>query len=117
MSANQTAWGSLSWFALSGPNSETGTVGLLVAGTVFTTEGHPIVNPAGKKVHSLVDHVTLTAYEHSLDLSDSMRRIERLIRSMEDQFRDQFADHPTAASELLLCLDMRFDGAGQDEEA
>jgi hypothetical protein len=117
VSANQTAWGSLSWFASSGPNSRTGTVGLLVAGTVFTIEGHPMVNPAGKQVHSLVDHVTLTAYEHSLDLSDAMRRIERLIGSMEDQFRNQFANHPTAASELLLRVDLQFDSAGQDEEA
>ena len=46
-----------------------------------------------------------------------MRRIERLIGSMEDQFRDQFADHPTAASELLLRVDLQFGGAGQDEEA
>ena len=60
--------------------------------------------------------MTLTAYEHSLDLSDAMRRIEQLIRSMGDQSRDQFADHPIAASELLLCVDMRFDGTKQDEE-
>lgn len=117
VSANQTAWGSLSWFALPEPNSKTGTIGVLVAGTVFTTEGHPMVNPIGKQVHSLVDYVTLTAYEHSLDLSDAMRRIERLIGSMEDQLRDQFEGQPTAASELLVCADLQFDGAGQDEEA
>jgi hypothetical protein len=109
--ANQTVWGSLSWFASPWPDAGMGTIGLLVAGTVFTSEGHPMVNPAGKEMHGLVDLVTLTAYGHSLNLSNAMRHVEGLIKSMEDQSKEQFADHPTAAGELLLCAQVRFDGA------
>ena len=100
--ANQTVWGSVSWFAVSDPSSKSGQIGLLVAGTVVTSEGHPMVNPVGKPLHSLVDLVTLTAYGHSLNLSNAMRHVERRIESLEDQLKDQFAGLPVAGSELLL---------------
>lgn len=100
--ANQTVWGSLSWFAIASPSSTSGQIGLLVAGTVFTSEGHPMVNPVEKQLHSLVDLVTLTAYGHSLDLSNAMRHVERRIKSLEDQLKDQFAGLPVAYGELLV---------------
>jgi hypothetical protein len=94
---NKPVWGSLSWVKPVGEREV--DVGLLVAGTLSDYKGLPMVNPAGKSVSPPVDLITLTAYGHTVCLSEAMEYVERLVRKIEEQLHEKIQDLPAAAEE------------------
>ncbi len=68
-------WGSLSWLWVppdTQPPAKIESV-LLVPGTLATSKGYQMVNPAGKTFRTPVDHITLSAGDTRSDLSEVTR--------------------------------------------
>ena len=77
-------WGSLSWVWGTVEEVERGefAIMLLIPGRLARSEGHPMVNPVGKKISPPVDMITLTAAGETVNLSH--------IRDALCQFRGRF---------------------------
>jgi hypothetical protein len=77
-------WGSLSWVWGTVEEVERGefAIMLLIPGRLARSEGHPMVNPVGKKISPPVDMITLTAAGETVNLSR--------IRDALCQFRGRF---------------------------
>ena len=67
-----------------------------------------IVNPLGKNVEVPVGLVTLTAAGQSVCLSEILERVEQLTAKLEEQLTQQFADLPSATSDMLLAVEIEF---------
>ncbi len=68
-------WGSLSWIYVS-PEMQAQkkvSVMLIIPGRLAKSKGHPVVNPAGKKIEPPVDYISLTASNTTIDLSHLFR--------------------------------------------
>ena len=109
-------WGVLSWFAVSDPDRASGSSCSLRAGTLFTGKDLPVVNPLEEAVEHPVDLITLRVYGHSVNLSDAMRRVEQLTKSIEEQLEEQFSSLPQSGGDLLICLELQF-GTAESNEA
>jgi hypothetical protein len=116
VSLDLPVWGELSWFVIS-PDCRSGFSCWLRTGTIFKSMGQPIVNPVGKTIDPPVDLVTLAAHEHSICLSNAMRVVERLTKSIEDQLKEQFSDRPQAGADLLLCAELQIHDSDPSEPA
>ena len=82
--AGYPIWGSLSWVWGTVEEVERGefAIMLLIPGRLARSEGHPMVNPVGKKISPPVDMITLTAAGETVNLSH--------IRDALCQFRGRF---------------------------
>ena len=113
---NQPVWGSLSWFAALDPFNNFGASCSLITGTLFVKAASaPMIMPEGE-VDLPVNLIVLSAYGHSLNLSDAMRRVARLIAGMENELKEQFSGYSTAGADLITCVGLQF-GGGEPEEA
>lgn len=98
-------WGTLAWLALLDPDAGrcrccTMTSGRTMSGTQM------IVNPCGKAIHGRIDLVTLQCKSHRLDLSETIRLTEQVIRLLEKPLLEQFDGLPTCGSEIVAHVDM-----------
>jgi hypothetical protein len=102
------AWGYISWACLN-PKLDGCRSCVLVAGAVAngTIES---VNPVGKPFHWEVDHVTLTAYETSVDLSSVVRNVGKYTGYLEMLVSHAIEGHPSRGSDFFLATDMVFTG-------
>jgi hypothetical protein len=115
VSQNIPVWGILSWFTMTDPNMSSGVCCTLIAGTMFESKGHLVVNPLGKNLALPVDLITLSASGHTICLSDVMSDVERITRSMEQQLEKQFTNFPQVGSDVLIRLTMAFGDRKSDE--
>jgi hypothetical protein len=99
---NLPVWGALSWETRFDPELKSMWTCTLVAGTFFERID-PIILPFGRKFYPPVDLITLQASDCSVCLSDVMRSVEKLVRSLEEYLREQFKDLPSAGRDALLC--------------
>lgn len=99
---NIPVWGALSWVTLLDPELRSVWTCTLVAGTFFE-RSEPLINPLGKQFSPPVDLITLEASNCSVSLSDAMRSVEQVVRSLEDHLREQFKDLPNMGRDMLLC--------------
>jgi hypothetical protein len=99
---NIPVWGALSWVTLLDPELRSVWTCTLVAGTFFE-RSEPLISPLGKQFHPPVDLITLEASNCSVCLSDAMRSVEQVVRSLEDHLREQFKDLPNMGRDVLLC--------------
>lgn len=102
LNQNLPVWGVLSWVTMRDPEKQTAFTCALIAGTASPSQGHTMVNPAGKAFVPPIDLITLTASGYSVSLSQVMRQEERLTRSIEEKLRDQFAALPQAGGDLFV---------------
>ena len=114
-------WGDLAWVAQPDPEKQELHCGLLTAGTVFQRDGSNLVNPAGRLFNAPIDHITLTAFGHSVNLSDTMAQVERLVRRLEGSIEESVKQMPDASghpgSDIVLVAVMDFSGQhGSNEE-
>jgi len=105
---NIPVWGTLSWFTILDPERKSGFTCTIVAGTVFQSMDGLLVNPLGKETNVPVDLITLTANNSTICLSDVMRHVERLTRSMESGLREQLKDLPPAQGDVIACAEIEF---------
>jgi len=105
---NIPVWGTLSWFTILDPEHKSGFTCTIVAGTVFQSMDGLLVNPLGKEINVPIDLITLTANNSSICLSDVMRHVERLTRSMESGLREQLKDLPPAQGDVMACAEIEF---------
>jgi len=99
---NIPVWGALSWVTLLDPELRSVWTCTLVAGTFFE-RSEPLISPLGKEFYPPVDLITLEASNCSVSLSDAMRSVEQVVRSLEDHLREQFKDLPNMGRDVLLC--------------
>lgn len=104
---NIPVWGALSWVTLLDPERRSVWTCTLVAGTFFERT-EPLINPLGKQFSPPVDLITLEASNCSVCLSDAMRSVEQVARSLEDHLREQFKDLPNMGRDALLCGQIGF---------
>jgi hypothetical protein len=96
--------GSLTWLASPQPETRKVFSCCFVAGTVFRNAKHHILNPCDKEFRPPIDHITLTAAEHSANLSDIMRAVGAMTRGFEEDLAGKFKDLPTAGADLLMSV-------------
>lgn len=105
-------WGSLSWFALTELDDD-GTVRggkscVLVPGSVMTTKGIGLVNPAGRKFRYVVDEIAVEMFGETVSVSELERAVERVIDRLETSIREQVdASLPTRGADLLMVCRMQ----------
>lgn len=75
---------------------------IIVAGTWFQRKD-PLMNPLGKTFYPPVDLITLDASGCSVCLSDVMRNVEPLVRSLEGILNEQFNDQNTISPKVTYC--------------
>jgi hypothetical protein len=101
-------WGVLSWFTMRDIKSRRGHICTLMAGTMFPSKGHTMVNPVGQKLVLPIDLITLSASGTSVSLSEAMRQVERLARGIEEQLQNQIADLPRPGGDIIICAEIQF---------
>jgi len=82
-------WGSLSWIYVS-PESHIKkqvSVMAIIPGRLAKSKGHPIVNPAGKKILLPVDHICLSASSTTINITV----ISRAVTQFENQYKTAMA--------------------------
>jgi hypothetical protein len=104
---NIPVWGALSWVTMFDPELKSLWTCTLVAGTFFE-RSEPLISPLGKEFHPPVDLITLQASNCSVCLSDAVRSVERMTRSLEDYLREQFKGLPHVGRDVLLCGEIIF---------
>lgn len=117
------AWGYIAWAALvAGDDGEpTGQAFscILVPGSVVTTT-LPVINPAGRKLRSLVDPIELESFGARVSLSELEATVQKLVSELEENLGEQFAGYDeTTGSDLLLKLLFSFgesDDAGSGDD-
>ncbi len=105
---NIPVWGVLSWFTMLDPESKSGFTCTIVAGTIFQTMDGLLVNPLGKEINIPIDLVTLTANNSVICLSDVIRHVEKLTRSMEAGLNEQLKSMPPAQGDVMACATIEF---------
>jgi hypothetical protein len=101
-------WGDLSWFTMRDPETRIGHICTLVAGTMFTSKGHPMVDPMGRTLALPIDLITLSASGYSMCISDAMRDVEKLAKGIEAQVQPQIADLPRPGGDTIICAEIQF---------
>ncbi|MCI0620235.1 MAG: hypothetical protein L0387_00920 [Acidobacteria bacterium] len=104
--AGNAVWGTLTWVR---PTPE-GTIYtcLLVSGAIMAGGKWSPINPAGLTVTGLLDHVTLTLRDVSVNLSDVMSSLARLVERIEGSLMEAFEAFPDrAGSDLWIALAMQ----------
>jgi hypothetical protein len=109
-------WGALSWAAMLDSELKSIWSCTLVAGAWFQRKD-PLVNPLGKMFHPPVDLITLDASGCSVCLSEVVRNVEPLVRSLEEVLNEQFKDQSLVLRDSLICAEIGFqkdnlDGGG-----
>lgn len=100
-------WGTLGWTFISDPATGQCLCCTLVAGSA-TWHSVPIINPAGRSIDIPIGLVTLTAAGQELCLTDIMRAVGKLARSMETQLAKQLGHLPKRAADLAVWLTFEF---------
>lgn len=110
---NIPVWGALSWFTVLDPECKSGFTCTILAGTIFQSMEELFVNPLGKKLNVPIDLITLTVSNMSICLSEVMRHVERLTRSMEEALKESMKDFPPSQGDVLACAEIEFGNAAQ----
>lgn len=104
-------WGYVTWLWASPEMQQTGKVacGLLVPGPLAKSKGYRMVNPAGKTVRFPVDHISLSAGETTVNLSERTRSCEAFAKRFSAGLerarstrRHQTPDDPDALLQIAL---------------
>lgn len=111
---NLPVWGALSWISMPDPEFKSVYSCTLVAGTWFERR-EPLVSPLGKTLSPPVDMITLEASGCSVCLSDVMRSVEALVRSLEVILSEQFKDQPYFGRDSLICAEIGFAQKSSEE--
>jgi hypothetical protein len=84
-------WGTLSWVSQTPCN--TVYTQLLLAGTMMPGGKYKPVMPVGLKITAPLDHLTLRLGDVSVNLSELMNSLARLVGVIENGLTDAFSDH------------------------
>jgi hypothetical protein len=112
---NLPVWGALSWISMPDPEFKSVYSCTLVAGTWFERR-EPLVSPLGKTLSPPVDLITLEASNCSVCLSDVMRSVEAVVRSLEEILSEQFKDRPYFGRDSLICAEIGFPQESSEEK-
>jgi hypothetical protein len=112
----ETVWGYLSWAVLCPEKAEAQTCVLVSGSSGPDTTDYSMVNPIGKPFHGPIDHITLHAHQHTVDMSELHRQIAILTRKFEDVFRPQFGELPVDSSAVLLSLTVSVAGKAEQDD-
>jgi hypothetical protein len=107
-----TVWGSLAWVS---PISTTACrSSVLVGGTLMDNRAYMLVNPVGRKIAGPVDHITLTAFEQTANLSEMHGLMLRIAAKFEDQLRPQIAGMTTGTVDFVASAEIEMGGHEHD---
>lgn len=91
---NVPLWGVLNW-VIPEPDGRSVQTAMFVSGTLSNYATLPLINPVGKQIRFPADHISLSAYGRSVNLSETMRRyVEPLVRRLEDQVENGSPQRP-----------------------
>ena len=96
-------WGSFSWTTLH-DNSKF-EITTFIPGRTAKAKDIPVINPAGRKFYSDIDHFELTVGEVTINLSDISRRIELLSKRFESALT-LASTRVTSSGEEILIIDL-----------
>ena len=108
---HQPAWGSVAWMFGRDLSDHRAWCHVMVAGTTRPEHEHLFLAPAGE-IRFPVDRLTLTAHGLTVSLTQTMERVERLARTLENDIRKQAGELPPAGSDLWLSMEVPW---GEDE--
>jgi hypothetical protein len=114
----QPVWGTLSWGVVVDPKENRVRVLTIIAGTLGDGT-HRMLNPLDYPgFYSVIDHITLSAADVSVDLSDVQRSLTKLAGSLQASVTDAlasiFQEHPDQlGADLRVALDLEL-RAGTD---
>ena len=95
-------WGCLSWALIVGtqPDYIIHTFSLVPGSTRW--KGQPLLNPIGRLFNSPLDHIELTAFGHTVEISETMRKASKFARLLEGGIEDAANDKDRMGSDFLL---------------
>jgi hypothetical protein len=102
----EPAHGALSWTYVVSERTHDLATFMLVAGNLGHVSTGSLVNPAGRDFWSRVDHIELEAYGVKAPISETHRRLREFAPIFERPLRDQFVNHETRGSDLLVRVDL-----------
>jgi hypothetical protein len=106
--AGDAVWGTLSWVSQTARN--TVYTQLLLAGAMMPGGKYTPVMPAGLKITAPLDHLTLRLGGVSVNLSELMKSLSRLVGVIENGLTDAFSDNEkfpeTFGSDFFFALEM-----------
>ncbi len=105
-------WGSLTWIRIEKFDDYCRHSCMVVPGRLIDGN-HKAINPHGKKIRGLIDHITLTSKEIELPISDLFYSVVKLNEEMESILSRQFENLPTSGSDW--CAMVRFEATKQDK--
>ena len=91
LSNRGTALGGLSWCTILDIEKSEGVICTIIPGTVGKQSG-PIVNPSGKEMEIPTGLISLTAGEHSAQLSEAVKRLRVRILDIETQLEENISN-------------------------
>ncbi len=98
-------WGTIQWLVLVDPATRLVRSCTIVAGTIFGAI-HPVQTPIGKRMRGTVDQVILTAGGTSVNLSDVVFEVGKMVEGLERSLEQQFGNLPKHGSDMLIMVDM-----------
>lgn len=104
-------WGTLGWLWIVDASLSRFISGVLTAGPDAGAL-RPILTPGNRDYHDQLDHITLSVGTDQIDLSEALRLIVRLARSLEKNIKPQFEGRTELAPVDTLML---FEIEWQDE--
>jgi hypothetical protein len=99
-------WGSIQWLAVLDSQSEFCRCCAMTAGRIISGSQN-IINPCDKVIQGCVDFITLQCKSLRLDLSETMRLVERIVVCLEKSLARQFNGLPSTGSEIIVRLDIQ----------
>ena len=101
--AGEAVWGTLTWVSPK-PQGVVYTC-LLVSGAMMPGAKYSPLIPAGLTIREPLDHVTLTAGKVSVNLTEVMEALARLVGVIEDALKQAFSVFPDrAGSDMWIAL-------------
>ena len=119
LSRKSAAMGILSWCTIISPEQGVAVICSIIPGTLGCQSG-PIVNPCGKNVELPSGMVSITACEHTADLSEAMTVLRHRVSEIENQI-ENFVDANNlkgsqAGADLLIQLTISFDNSPKTQD-
>lgn len=108
--AGSPVWGTLAWISVVELEPPRLCLCTLSAGRILAGE-HFFPDPMRSTYALPVDHIALEAKPHKLEISDTVRNVEKLIRGLEKNLKKQFDGLPTQAADMVVKAIVELDTA------
>lgn len=103
----QPVWGYVNWVKIYPLDHRMHSCSLVPSVPGIGTSRFDLINPVGRRFHSEVDHVTLSAFQTSADLSALHRIIRDLAGQLNEMLRPYVQGLPAGGDSFILGLTLR----------